>query len=625
MIDISVHELTKAFSEGENVLDGLSFDVQAGERVGILGRNGCGKTTLLRILTGELTADTGDISFAPDKRLGLISQIPRFPDGWTAEDVLCSAHDRVRAIGTRMEELTTRMERGEHSDALLTEYDRLSARFESLGGYNTDVMRNRVANGLGIPASMRAQPFDTLSGGERTRVNLARLILEDTDILLLDEPTNHLDMQAVEWLEDYLRRFRGTVLAVSHDRWFLDTAVTRCIEIEEGKAVLYSGNYSFYVEEKERRYQERLRRYEKEQAKAAQLRAAADRMRLWAFMGNDKQYKRAISMEKRIDRLQTTDRPKKERAMKARFSEQEFHGDEVLVAEDLALCYGDRTLFSGADLLSTGGERIALIGPNGTGKTSFLKLVLGEEEPTKGRVYLGPSVKSAYLPQHVRFDDPSASALDTVMASLRCTAQEARDRLGAFRFSGEDVFRPVGALSGGEQSRLRLCILMRDEINLLILDEPTNHLDLASREWIESALEGYGEAILFVSHDRWFIEKFATRIWELRDGRIEDFRGTFSEYREWRARQTTLTQAEKKEVRRREPKKTRAPSREKLLARAEREVEKAEAVLAELDAEMEKCATDYERLMELQPQRDAAAEALDAAYARWEELEEQES
>jgi len=625
MIDISVHNVVKAFAEGENILDGLSFDIQAGERVGILGRNGCGKTTLLRILSGEISADSGEISLAPGKQLGLISQIPRFPEGWTAEDVLRSAHRRVDAIAARMQDLTTQMESGDSSDALLSEYDGLSARFEALGGYNTDVQRNRVANGLGIPASMRAQAFDTLSGGERTRVNLARLILEDTDILLLDEPTNHLDMQSVEWLEEYLRHFRGTVLAVSHDRWFLDTAVTRCIEIEEGKAVLYSGNYSFYVEEKERRYQERLRRYEKEQAKAAQLKEAAERMRVWAFMGNDKQYKRAFAMEKRIERLQTTDRPKKERAMKARFSEREFHGDEVLVAEDLGLRYGERTLFSGVELLAAGGERIALLGPNGAGKTSFLRLVLDEEEPTEGRVYLGPSVKTGYLPQHVRFEDPSASALDTVMSSLRCTAQEARDRLGAFRFSGEDVFRPVGALSGGEQSRLRLCILMRDEINLLILDEPTNHLDLASREWIENALSGYGEAILFVSHDRWFIEKFATRIWELRDGRIEDFRGSFSEYRAWRARQTSLEQTEKKEVRKREPKRTRAPSREKLLARAEREVEKAETALAELDAEMERCATDYERLMELQPQRDAAAEALDAAYARWEELEEQET
>ena len=298
MIDISVSSLVKSFELGKNILDGLSFTVTSGERVGILGHNGCGKTTLFRILVGELDYDDGEIMLAPGKRIGLISQIPVYPEGYTVEDVLKTAHRRLYAISERLDELTLLME-SDSSAALLQEYDRLSDDFRRLGGYDMETDRSRVANGLDIPAAMRAQDFDSLSGGEKTRVNLARLILEDTDILLLDEPTNHLDLRATEWLEDYLLHFKGTVLAISHDRWFLDKVVQRCVEIRDGKAELYSGNYSFFVQERQRRFEEKLKQYEKDQAKIEQLQRAAEQMHLWAFLGNDKLHKRAFSMENR--------------------------------------------------------------------------------------------------------------------------------------------------------------------------------------------------------------------------------------------------------------------------------------------------------------------------------------
>ena len=275
MIDISVSSLVKSFEIGNNILDGLTFTVYSGERVGILGHNGCGKTTLFRILTGELDYDEGKIMICPGKRLGLISQIPVYPDGWTTEDVLKDAHRRLYAISRRIDELTAEMERN-GGEALLREYDRLSEDFRRLGGYDMDTERNKVANGLDIDADMRARPFALLSGGEKTRVNLARLILEDTDILLLDEPTNHLDLRATQWLEEYLLHFKGTVLAISHDRWFLDKVVQRSIEINDGKAELYSGGYSFYVEERRRRFDEKLKKYEKDQAKIEQLTRAAE-------------------------------------------------------------------------------------------------------------------------------------------------------------------------------------------------------------------------------------------------------------------------------------------------------------------------------------------------------------
>ena len=317
MVEVTVNNLVKSFEIGRNILDGLSFTVYTGERVGILGHNGCGKTTLFRILVGEIDRDEGQVAIAQGRRIGLISQIPVYPADWTTEDVLKDAHRRLYAMSDRMDQLTAQME-SDQSPALLREYDKLSEEFRRLGGYTMEVDRNRVANGLQIPQAQRIQLFSSLSGGEKTRVNLARLILEDTDILLLDEPTNHLDLRATEWLEDYLLHFKGTVLTISHDRYFLDKVVQRCVEINEGKAELYSGNYSFYVEERQRRFEEKLKQYEKDQAKIEQLTRAAEQMHLWAFMGADKLHKRAFAMEKRIEKLQTSEKPVEQKKLNVR-------------------------------------------------------------------------------------------------------------------------------------------------------------------------------------------------------------------------------------------------------------------------------------------------------------------
>ena len=623
MIDISVSSLVKSFELGKNILDGLTFTVNSGERVGILGHNGCGKTTLFRILAGEIGWDEGEVMVAPSKRLGLISQIPVYPDGWTTEDVLRSAHKRLYGISDRLDELGLLMEH-DQSPALLQEYDRLSDDFRRLGGYDMDTARNRVANGLDIPAAMREQPFDSLSGGEKTRVNLARLILEDTDILLLDEPTNHLDLHATEWLEDYLLHFKGTVLSISHDRWFIDRVAQRCIEIVDGKAEFYSGGYSFYLEERQRRFEEKMRKYEKDQAKIEQLTRAAEQMHLWAFMGNDKLHKRAFSMEKRIEKLSHTEKPTEQKKLSVKFRQREFEGDEVLVMEGLSKSFGEKKLFSGLDLTVTGGERIALIGDNGTGKSTLVKLIMGDETPDAGYVYRGPAVRTAYLPQMVSFSVPERSAYDTMLYDCRCQPQEARDRLAAFGFRGEDVFAPVGTLSGGEKSRLRLCMLMGSDINFLILDEPTNHLDIASREWMEDALSDYEQTLLFVSHDRYFIEKFATRIWALADGRITDFRGGYSEFCQWRDRQEVFRQneraAQKKKEPKAEPKKKPVQGNDKAIAKAEREIAKLEAKIAALDAEAEANGSDYQKLMELSAEREGLENELLELYEQWEEL-----
>ena len=632
MIDIQVNGLVKSFEVGHNVLDGLTFQIDQGERVGLLGKNGAGKTTLFKILTGELDYDEGQVTIATGRRLGLISQIPVYPAGYTVEDVLRTAFSRLQTLAEEMRALESRMAEGDSDPSVLRRYGALSEKFEAFGGYDTDVAVNKIAAGLSISREMRAQLFDSLSGGEKTRVNLGRLILEDTDILLLDEPTNHLDLHATEWLEEYIRSFHGTVVTISHDRYFLDRTVTRVIEIQDGKAEFYSGNYSFYAVEKERRYQERMKQYEKEQAKIAQLEKAAEQLRVWAFMGMDKTYRRAISMERRIERMRTTAKPTKARKMDARFSSAEFHGDEVLGIRNVSKSYGDKHLFEGISLKVEGGERIALIGDNGTGKSTLIKMIVGELYPDDGRIKTGPQVKEAYLPQIIRFDHPDWNLVENMMAAKKgLSAQSARNRLAAYDFRGEDVFKPVSVLSGGEQSRLRLCMLMDDEINFLILDEPTNHLDIDSREWIEEAVEAYDGTLLFVSHDRYFINRFATRIWELADGTITDYPCGFAQYRQMKAQEEAEKAAAPKPEKEREKPAAERPQRgnkaqqaaRRQLTICERDIARAEERIAALEADMEAAACDYEKLNELVGQKAAAQAELDALYERWEQLSEE--
>ena len=634
MIDIRVEGLVKSFDLEKRILDGLTFQVDAGERVGLLGRNGAGKTTLFRILTGELDYDSGTVQIASGRRVGLISQIPVYPAGYTVEDVLQTAFARMFRMKDEMDALALRMEQGASDDATLRRYGELNARFEGLGGWDTETAVNKVANGLSISPEMRTRLFDRLSGGEKTRVNLGRLILEDTDVLLLDEPTNHLDLQATEWLEEYLRRFRGTVVTISHDRYFLDRTVTRIIELLDGKAEFYSGNYSFYAIEKERRYQERMKQYLKEQAKIRQLEKAAEQMHLWAFMGNDALHKRAFSMEKRIERMRTTQKPTKARRLEARFQSREFKGDEVLQIRGVSKAFGQRRLFDDVYLRCEGGERIALLGENGTGKTTLLNMIMGLEHPDSGMIRLGPSVKAAYLPQAIHFDHPERSILDTMLYELDITPQSARNRLAAYQFTGEDVFKPVSVLSGGELSRLRLCMLMDESVNLLILDEPTNHLDIDSREWLEEAVEDFDGTLLFVSHDRYFINRFATRVWELEHAVITDYPMGFAQYRQVREEERRAAQpapapsAAKKSAPAGKGNRAQQAARKQLTI-CETAIARLEASLASLDRDMEQFACDAEKLGELYRQRQAVEAELEQEMTRWEELslraEEQEN
>ena len=617
MIDISVKDLVKSFDADENLLDGVTFDVQSGERVGLLGKNGAGKTTLFKILTGELDYNSGEIAFAAGKRVGLISQIPSYPAQYTVLDVLHAAFAGLDKIAREMRQLEQQMTEHTPQD-ILRRYDALSARYLAEGGYETQTETDKICNGLDISPAMRAQLFASLSGGEKTRVNLARLLLEKTDILLLDEPTNHLDLRSVEWLEDYIRHFKGTVLTISHDRYFLDQVVQRIIEISAGRAEFYSGNYSFYLEEKQERFNHQLRQYEQEQAKLKQLGFTVERMKGWGI-NNRVLYRRAMSIQHRMERIEKTERPTKEKTLRARFGEKEFHGDEVLTVKNLSKQFGGRTLFSGVELTVRGGERIALLGDNGTGKTTFLRVLLGEL-PAEGKIKFGPSVKSGYLPQVIHFAHPERTLYDTMLYEKNCTPQTARDRLGAFLFSGEDVFKTVSTLSGGEQSRLRLCMLMDEKINLLVLDEPTNHLDVASREWIECALEDYEGTLIFVSHDRYFVDKFATRIWELSDGTIRDFPCGYAKYRAILEHEAAARQrpAQPKKEKQAKPV-SGSKELEKLVRRLEREIAAKEDEAAQLEQALAGAASDYQELLRLTAEKERCEAELEDLMARWEE------
>ena len=624
MAEISVQELHKYFGE-HHVLKGLSFDLQPGERASIVGPNGCGKSTLLKILAGLQDYDGGNVVINKGSRLGLLEQLPVYDPDTTVREVLWQAFSYLEGMAEEMRRMEALMADGQDVD--LNRYSRLQTAFEDGGGYDLQVAYDRMTGGLKIDSAMQERPFMSLSGGEKTRVNLARLMLSGTDLLLLDEPTNHLDMDSIEWLESYLKSFRGTVLIVSHDRYFLDNVTTRTLELREGVMVNWPGNYSYFTEKRDelaRQLEAAKKRQDKE---IARLEKAVGNLHLWAFMGNDALHKRAFSMQKRIDRMERIQTIRQERKMKNQFNLAAQSGEDVFAIENLSVGF-DKPLVQDFTSMVFRGERIAILGPNGAGKTTLLTTLLHLQNPMAGRVYDGVGVKPGYLPQNVHFDHPERNLVDTMLyAKKNITPQEARDRLAAFNFKGEEVFKTVSVLSGGEKTRLKLCLFMYQKINTLFLDEPTNHLDILSREWVEDAIDDFSETMIFVSHDRYFIDRFATRIWQVEDGRIIDFLGGYKEFKEQRERQlqseAAMREREKKAAKAEKspkedkPKSENVRNRENEKKKKERQKKIAalEKQLEQLESDMAACpAEDYVKLDELFRQKEAAEEELLLLY-----------
>ena len=528
MIDIALCDVHK-FYGSNHVIRGITFEINSGEKVGLLGKNGSGKTTLFKIMTGDERPESGSLSRASGKKIEMLAQIPAFGENDTAEDILRSSFAEITEIHNAMKKIE-----GDATPAVLARYGRLMEEYERLGGYETEVRLDKVCGGMNIDKRMQKSLFGELSGGEKSRVNLARILLRECDVFLLDEPTNHLDLAALEWLEKFLLDFFGTVVVISHDRIFLDRVVKRIIEIDDGKAHFYAGNYSFYIEEKAQRFLTQAEQYKQQQRKISQLETAIKRQRVWAAMNpsNTGLAKRALAMEKRIEQMDKIEKPKTERKLTSEFDSGGYAAKEIVSFDSVRKSYGAKVLFSDLSLKIRRYDRIALVGANGCGKTTLMKIIMGEEQADSGETKVSSNAKCGYMPQIVTFENTEATVLEMLRMETDITEEKARSVLAGFHFMAGDVAKKLNSLSGGEKSRLKLCLLMQKNINFLMLDEPTNHLDIASREWIENALADFDGTMLFVSHDRYFLGKFAERVWRMENGAIADYACGFEEYAE---------------------------------------------------------------------------------------------
>ena len=538
---IKAEKITKNFG-GHPLFQELTVDIHAGEHVAIVGNNGCGKTTLLKIMAEEEAVDTGRIIKAKGSRVGFLHQIPNYPD-MTVYDVMYEAFDKLNHIQKNMKQLEQQMATSDDLESLLKKYGTLQEQFEANDGYILDSKISYVSTGLGI-THLVEENFEQLSGGEKTKVTLCKILLQEPDILLLDEPTNHLDLHAIEWLEKYLQQFKGTVIVVSHDRQFMNHVVTKVIEIEDGQAWVSHGNYDAFLQAKEDKYAREFSQYQEQQKKIKKIRDAIRRLRQWANEAsppNPDLYRKAKVMERMLERMEKVKKPRVQKKMKLQLTASERSGKEVAQFYDVAKSY-DRLLFKEVTFDVYWQDTLAIIGENGAGKSTLLKMLLGEEQPDEGIVELGSSVKIGYLAQHLIEADPEARLIDVFRSELMMTEPEARHILAQFLFYGADVFKKFKNMSGGERMRLKLAQLMQQEINLLILDEPTNHLDIESREVLEENLEQFEGTIIAISHYRYFLQKLFDRIVWIEKQRAIVHEGDYAFAKEKQAMMMELSQ-----------------------------------------------------------------------------------
>ena len=538
MIVLTAQNIQKSFGVN-HVLKGASLTLQSGRRVGLVGVNGSGKTTLLRIIAGEETADSGMLSAAKGMRIGYLAQQAEEAGDCSVWEDLESVFAHVFEMEKRLRALETEIAGHHHQEAayerLLAQYASLTDAFEEADGYAWNSAIQGVLSGLGFSRAQWDQKVSLLSGGERTRLRLARLLLQKPDILLLDEPTNHLDLEALGWLEQYLLGYKGAVVLVSHDRYFLDVVCTDIVEMLFGQTEQYEGNYTRYLRLRAERFESRQRAYDQQTKEIERQKAII--LQLRAF-GREKQIKRARSREKVLFKMERLSRPQDEKQVRFSFAAGRRTGDDVLIAKGLERRYGERVLFSDLSLHLRAGDRVALIGSNGVGKTTLLKLIAREQKPDAGTIRYGSNVDIGYYDQHQQHLHPDKTVIDEVWDDFpHMEPAELRSILGCFLFTGDDVFQPVHTLSGGEKGRVALTKLMLKKDNFLLLDEPTNHLDMDSREVLEQSLESFTGTLLAVSHDRYFINRLATRVLEMRPDSVKLYLGNYDDYIEKKKRE----------------------------------------------------------------------------------------
>lgn len=631
MIILSAQHIAKSFGVNA-VLRDVSLTVQQGDRIGLVGVNGCGKSTLMRILAGLDAQDGGEISLVRGLRVGYLAQQNMVTSGETVWNELQKVYEQVFAMEKKLRELEDEMAHA-HTDAqrfaqLSADYDRLTQRFEEADGYSWKSMVSGVLNGLGFKPAQYDQCVDSLSGGEQTRLCLARLLLQKPDLLLLDEPTNHLDMETLQWLENYLAAYKGSVLVISHDRYFLDHVCTGIVEILMGSSEQYNGNYTRYIAQRQERFESRMRAYEIQQKEIERQQAIIARYRMF---NREKSIRAAESREKALDRMEKLEKPVDERAIRFSFEARRRTGEDVLQLTEISKSFGEKHLFHDLTLRVRAGDRVALIGPNGVGKSTLIKIIVGEEQPDTGFIRYGSNVDIGYYDQHQSTLHADKTALDEIWDRFPQMEQSnVRGALGMFLFTGDDVFKPIHTLSGGEKGRVALTALMLRKDNLLLLDEPTNHLDMDSREVLEDALADFGGTIITVSHDRYFINRIANRIIEMQPDGVTEYIGNYDDYIERKNRPVAVeaeagkTKTELEKEKRREKLSRQALRQLKIRAQeAEKAVGVKEAEIAELETQMADPSlySDAQKSADVQRAYQKAQQALQTLYEQWEAAE----
>lgn len=526
MIELSIRNLEKYYG-ATKILEDITFNVNTGQKIGVVGVNGSGKTTLFKVICGTESFESGKINIRKNARVGYLEQMPEYLEKYKVIDILYSAFEDVLDIRDKMVQIETKMKNDEakNIEILMTKYGELQQKFEHMDGYNIETKIKYVSTGLKIDDAMKERTFNTLSGGEKTTILLAKILLQKADILLLDEPSNHLDIESLDWLEGFIKEYEGAVVIVSHDRYFMDRVVKKIIEIENGKSTIYHGNYSYYIKEKKNRYTRQINLYNLQQKKISAIRASIDRLKKWERMGsNGKYYIKAASMEKRLTKMPKVEKPTGEiKKIAIDFSLNNREVNDILKIKGLSKSFGDKLLFENLDLNLNYGDKVAIIGRNGAGKSTLAKILINEFTADSGTIEFGEEVKVGYLAQNVTFGSADETLLEAFRDGLELSQQKARSALAKFLFTKDDVFKTIGTLSGGERSRLRLCKLMQQDINLLILDEPTNHFDLNSREMIERSLKNFEGTLICISHDRYFISKVTDKVMELKVDGISEY------------------------------------------------------------------------------------------------------
>lgn len=631
MLEIKLHGVKK-FMEANLVVKNITFEAYEGDKVGIVGANGSGKSTILKLIAGiekmhyypgypqtsSPGYDEGLINLPRGATKAYLEQSPAYPEGLKVIDVLNLAFEEIAGIENQMRELEEQMKTLEDKalEKALNQYSDLVQLFEVKGGYEREEKLSKVCTGLNFTESFLNKDFDLLSGGEKTTVVLGKFLIHNPDILLLDEPTNHLDMEAIEWLEGYLKSYKGIIIIVSHDRYFLDNVVNKIVEIEDMESVTYKGNYSSFVSQKEENMRIQYEHFREQQKKVNNMENQVKSLRDWAMRAdNNKFFRRAASIQKKLDKLERIDKPVFERKnMRLDLKAAERSGNETIKAIGLSKSYQDKVIFKDADLMIHYGERVGLVGPNGSGKTTFLKMLLGEEQPDQGLVELGANVMAAYLPQKITFKDEEYTVLEAFREDISILEGKAREYLAKFMFFKKSPFKKVKHLSGGERIRLKLAMLLYQDINLLILDEPTNHLDIDSIETLEEALEDFKGTIFFISHDRYFINKIAERVITLEDYGFKSYQGNYDYYKSQQPKDVPSVNREKGKIQKNNH---AGVDQGAVKANALARIESLENEINAIDLAMSDDQIEYDELTMLYSKKIDLGKELDSAMELW--------